>query len=482
MSLIKRFDRNDSGAAAAGRRAVRRGAVAAACLCLSLSPLSANAQNLRSALETALQTNPDLQAQYEVLRGLNEQVSQARAGLRPSLSGSGSAGFSYSDSSESARKSRTQPASVTITATQPLFDGFQTQRGVDSAFETVRSGRYNVSQTEQTVLLNAITAYIGVVQARENVTLATNDVEFNQRSQQAAKDRFDVGEVTRTDVAQSDAALADSQANVATQRGFLRQARETYLRQVGVWPERLRPLPSLPELPRSLEEAREVARKNHPSILAARAAVSAASFSVDQSRGALLPQIDLQATGTTGSDTANRGSGVMSGRASVNVTMPFYQGGVLRSNIRRNQALESQRFQELRSVTRQVLESVGVAWENFQTSSATIQANRAAVRSNQIALDGVNEEAKVGSRTTLDVLEAQQRLLNSQVALVNARTNQQVNAYTLLSAIGVLSIETLGLDAPRRDMDAEFDEATGPLSGSYDDPERPADWLTNFQH
>lgn len=443
---------------------------------------NASAADFRNALETALTNNPDLQGQYEVLRGLNENVSQARAGLRPSISGSGSAALSYTDSSESVRKNRNRPASVSLTVTQPLFDGFQTQRGVDSAIASVQSGRQTLRQTEQTVLLNAIIAYIGVVQARENVSLARNDLKVSEGSLQAARDRLNVGEVTRTDVAQAEAALAESKANLASQRGALSQSRETYLRQVGVWPEELRPLPHLPNLPKTLSEAREIARRNHPSILAARAAVESAGHFVEQARGALLPQVELQATGTTGSDTTNRGSGVMTGSASVNVTVPIYQSGLLRSNIRRNQALESQRFQELRAVTRQVLESTGVAWENLQTSAATIRANLTAVRSNEIALEGVRQEAKVGSRTTLNILEAQQRLLNSQVALVNARTNRQINAYTLLSAMGVLSIETLGLNVRRPDLDEEFDAVTGPLSGTYEDVERKPDWLTNSKH
>ena len=128
------------------------------------------------------------------------------------------------------------------------------------------------------------------------------------------------------------------------------------------------------------------------------------------------------------------------------------------------------------------METVGIAWENLQTSRATIKSNRAAVRSNQIALDGVVQEARVGSRTTLDVLEAQQSVLDSQVALVNSRTNEQVNAYTLLQAVGVLSIERLNLNVPRRDVEAEYDGVQGLLSGSFDDPARAEDWLTNFEH
>ena len=254
----------------------------------ALSGASASAEDFGGALETALRTSPDLQAQYESLRGLNESVSSARAGLRPTVSGSGSSGYSYSQSSESQRNSHLRPSTLTLSASQPIFDGFQTENAVASAFENVRSGRETLRQTEQTVLLNAISAYIGVVQANENLALAKNDLRVNQRSLQAARDRFNVGEVTRTDVAQAEAALAESSANLATRQGQLRQARETYLRQVGVLPGELEPLPPLPDLPKTLEEAREIARRQHPTILAAMASVSSAGFSVEQARGALL--------------------------------------------------------------------------------------------------------------------------------------------------------------------------------------------------
>ncbi|MEL6980374.1 MAG: TolC family outer membrane protein [Pseudomonadota bacterium] len=443
---------------------------------------SATAETFQGALETALRSSPDLAAQYDAVRGLNEGVATARSGLRPSVTGSASAGYSFTDSSEAPKPTHLRPTSLNLTVTQPVFDGFQTQNAVSGAFEDVRSGRETLRGTQQTVLLNAIAAYIGVIQARENVALARNDLSVNRRSLQAARDRFNVGEVTRTDVAQAEASVASSQANLATQEGLHSQARETYLRQIGVMPDTLEPTPPLPPLPETLEEAREVARRNHPDILAARANVASAGFGVEEARGAILPQVDLQATGSALSESINRGSGVMSGAATVNVTVPLYQGGALRSQVRRGQALESQRYQQLRSVTRQILEGVGLAWEDLQTSKATIRANRAAVRSNQIALEGVREEAKVGSRTTLDVLEAQQTLLDSQVDLVNSRTSQEINAYALLRAMGVLSVDTVNVAFDAPPIEEDYEATQGYFVGSFDEPERPDDWLTNYDH
>lgn len=473
-----------SGRAGSLRRWLR--ATVAACALTGLCSLSARAETFESALQTALSSSPDYQTQLEVLRGLNEGVAAARSGLRPTVTGAGSGALDYTDSTESPRTSERKIASASISARQPLFDGFQTRNAIDGAFENVRAGRQNLRQTEQSVLLNAISAYIQVVQAQENVGLARNDVALNRRSLQAARDRFSVGEVTRTDVAQAEAALAESQANLAAQQGALRQAGESYLRFVGVRPTDLAPLPPLPALPETLEEAREIARNNHPSIRAAKANVASAGFGVDEARGALLPQVDLtgsaSATSTQANDFSTSNSDVLNATTAIEVTVPLYSGGSLRSAIRRNQALEDQRFQELRATSREILESVGVAWENLETSKATIRSNRAAVRANQIALDGVREEAKVGSRTTLDVLEAQQRLLNSQTALVTSRTDQQINAYSLLSAIGVLSIETLNLDVPRPDLDAEYNSVQNLGLGIPSSKERDDDWLSSYEH
>lgn len=464
------------------RRLKRRSALAIAALLVAAPLTAAQADDLSQALETALRSSPDLKAQLESVRGLNEGVAAARSGMRPSLTGAASAGYNYSDSSESLKRRHTRPATVSVTASQPLFDGFQTENAVEGAIATVRSGRQLYRQTEQSVLLNAVIAYIGVIQAVENVTLAGNDVTVTRRSLQAARDRFDVGEVTRTDVSQAEAALALSQANLAEQQGLLRQARETYARQVGVMPGTLAPLPPLPPLPQSLEEVREVARRNHPSILSAKESVSAAGFAVNEAEGAVLPQVDLNASASASSETAGRRSGVMAGAAEVQVTVPLYQGGVLRSNIRRSQALESQRYQELRSVSRQILEQAGIAWENFQTAGATIRSNTAAVRANEVALEGVRQEANVGSRTTLDVLEAQQRLLDAQVALLNSRTNQQVAAYQLLAAIGTLSSETMSLASPRPDLEGEYQAVQGVDLAYPETVERPEDWLMNYEN
>lgn len=437
---------------------------------------------LAEALESALLSSPELATQVQALRGLDEAVAQARSGFRPTVSGTVSTGRSFTDNSELRDRRQYNTFAIgSLNASQALFDGFQTHFSVKSANASVESGRFTLFQTEQTVLLNAITAYIQIRTAQQNVRLARNNVEVIERQLQAARDRFEVGEVTRTDVAQAEAALAQSQSNLATQLGTLRQAKESYRRFVGQEPGRLASLPPTPELPSTLDEAREVALNRQPQILAAKANVDAASFSIRQAQGALMPQVDW--TGTLqGTSNSFDGQGIFTAQTQIQVSVPLYTGGALRSQIRQNKALESQRFQELRDIARQVLQNTGNAWQDLLTARATTRSSRKAVEAQQIAFEGVREEAKVGQRTTLDVLEAEQDLLDARVALVTSRANEQISSYTLLSAVGVLTIETLDLPVTRHNPELYHDWSQGYVDSvvSIDDP-KDDDWLNNWR-
>jgi outer membrane protein len=439
--------------------------------------------SVTETVETALTTSPDIAAQVQALRSLDEGVAQARAGFRPTVSGVISTGGNWTNGSEGRKNtSRRYPSQLSLSTSQPLFDGFQTHYNVKSAEAAVYSGRFSLFQVEQTVILRAITAHIQILTAQQNVRLARNNVDVIKKQRQAARDRFEVGEVTRTDVAQAEAALAQSQANLATQTGALRQAEEAYRSVVGVDPGKLAYLPALPELPQSLSLARETAMKRHPSILAAIKDVESASFQVKGAEGALMPQVNWSGSLTTGSDTLNRNSGVMDAQTRVEISIPLYRGGALRSAVRQNKAAESQRIQGLRATARQINEQVGDAWQELRTARATSSANRSQVKAQKIALEGVREEAKVGSRTTLDVLEAEQQLLNARVSLVRSRANEQVAAYQLLSAIGVLTIETLELEVVRIDPDLYHDRAQDirNVDTSVDENEA-VDWMNNWR-
>lgn len=433
----------------------RRGPMAAGVATLALAALvvgplgvdTAAADSFSDALASAVNNSARLEAQRQVVRGQDENVEQARAGRRPTITGELSQGVVWNDNSESLTPpSIRAPTTLTITGSQNLYDGGQTSNAVDSTSATVRSAERALLQTEQAVLLDAVTAYVDVLTALENVELARNNVRVIGESLEAAEDRFEVGEVTRTDVAQAQARLAEARANLSAQRGVLNQERTTYLRQIGRPPVDLQPLPPLPQLPRTLEEALAIARDDHPSIVSARFDVESASSAVRQAQGALLPQVSAETAFQTSSQGTNDTSGEVTASAELRITVPIAQGGVLRSQVFQAQALADQRRAELSQTTREILEQVGVSWENLATARAQIRSNREQIRAAAIALDGVQEEAKVGARTTLDVLDAEQELLDAQTDLVDSSSDEYIAAFQLLSSIGKLTVAHLDLD------------------------------------
>lgn len=446
---------------------------------LTTAPGAALAESLADALATAITNSPDLNTQRAAVRGLDESVAQARAGYRPTVTGSASAAARYSNSSEATKSTQRLPLSVGATVSQSLYDGGQTANAVDGAIATVKSGRFTLLNTEQTVLLNAVTAYARVLEAQRNVSLARNNLEVNRQTLQAARDRLDVGLVPPTDVAQAEAAEAESRANLSVQEGVLAQRVQDYIRFVGAAPANLEPLPTLPELPRSLEEANQIAEKNHPSILAARSDVEAASFAVREAMGALMPQVDLTANVSQDVNNQTKSSDQFSSSAAIEVTVPFYQGGALRSRVRQAQASASQARAQLGVTSREVRLAVGNAWANLVSARASITANEAQVRAQQVAFEGVREEANVGTRSTLDVLESEQDKLDAQVALVGARTDLYVNAYSLLAQTGLLTVAKLGLDVADYDVETPY-EASQQWDAGYEDSE-DTEWQKNWR-
>ncbi|MEO1329619.1 MAG: TolC family outer membrane protein [Pseudomonadota bacterium] len=461
---------------------LRRSAALGAAAALALLPLaqSASAETLSDALAEAVRNSARIEAQRQVVFGQDENVEQARSGLRPSITGQASAGAVHTDNSESPKSSQRRPTSLSLTGTQTLYDGGQTQNAVDSASATVRGAEQTLVQTEQTVLLDAVDAYVSVLAAEENVALASNNVRVIGEALEAAQDRFEVGEVTRTDVAQAEARLAEARATLTQQQGVLNQERVSYQRQIGSAPGRLAALPALPPLPASLDDAVAIARRDHPSITAARFNVDSASATVRQARGALLPQISAQGVLQGVSEGTNDTSGQFSASAEVTITVPFYQGGALRSEVFQSQALADQRRAELSQTTREIIESVGIAWQNLITARAQIDSNRSQIRAARIALEGVQEEAKVGARTTLDVLDAEQELLDAQTTLVDSRSQEYIAAYSLLSAIGRLTVAHLDLDVELRPRGRPSYVGGQPLSRALPQTE-DTQWRRNWR-
>lgn len=454
-------------------RAVLCGVVIAA------SAAPAGAESFKQVLTDAINNSPEIMTQRRVLRQLDETVAQARAGMLPTITGSASVGHTVSRSAQSRATDNSSPASIGLSASQPLFDGWQTENAIAAAVANVDAGRLTLMATEQSVALEAIEAYVAVIQAQETVRLARSNVEVIARQLDATRARLEVGEVTRTDVAQAEAQLADSRANLRSNEGDLRSAAEEFERVVGYPPTNLEPLPQLPVMPSSREEAEEVALERNPTYLATFAAERAASFGVDQAYGALYPQVSVNGDVTSSSTQVYGSDGAsVSGSATLTVTVPFYSGGAQRSRVRSSAQLVRQRAHERETARRQLLRDVGVNWESLLTARATIAANAEQVQAQQIAFRGVQEEARVGSRTTLDVLNAEQDLLDARVALVNSRSDEQIAAYRLLFSMGTLTSETLGLEVARYDPVEPYNESQR-FSLEYPDPEDDA-WMENY--
>lgn len=408
----------------------------------------AQAETLRDALNAAYTTNPTLRAERANLRANDENVSQAVAGWHPTVVATSDLGVQLTDQDIAGinRSDGTIPVNANIQVTQPLYQGGRVDAQIGSAEALVRAGRQNLRGTEQDVLLDVVTAFLDVLQNQAVVRLNLNNEERLHRQLEAAQDRFSVGEITRTDVAQAQARLARAAADRAQSEGNLIAAQANYARIVGNQPGQLEPPPPLPALPEDEAAALTTAFANNPDLLASNEVARSARFDIDTAEGQLNPSLDFETTGVHARDNNQSGNVTSQVTFQVVATVPLYQTGAAYSAVRQQRQVESQRRLEVEETRRVVEQGVTQAWEALTTAQARIQAGREEVHANEIALEGVIQEAQVGSRTTLDVLDAEQELLDSQVALVQAERDEYVAAFQLLDAVGQLDASSLSLD------------------------------------
>lgn len=438
---------------------------------------SAQADTLKEALAAAYESNPDLEARRAQLRAVDESAAQAVSGFRPTVQGQASIGRSDTknvtgstpdnpDGSEVNFKSTDKNYSASVD--QPIFRGFRTYNELKGANAEIRAERERLRDFEQTTMVDAVTAYMDVVRDEAVLELNQNQVEVLRRQLEASQDRFRVGEITRTDVAQSEARLAVAISGRINAEAQLTASREAYRRVIGRTPGTLE-APFFPQLPENEEEALSIAQEENPVLLAARENEEAARYDVAEAKGVLLPTIGARAEirrnegSTPGFDSAT-GAIIGIDRQSTTksigaqLTVPLYQSGAEYSSIRRAKQTRSQRMLEIAAAERQVVEIVHNAWEQYRAAQASIQSNRSSVRANEIALEGVRQEAAVGSRTTLDVLDAEQELLDARVNLVRAERNEVVAAFQLAAAIGRLSARQLNLDVEYYDPSENYQD------------------------
>ena len=438
----------------------------------------ASAETIEQALVDAYLINPVLNAERARLRATDEQVALAKSGLRPFISASGDTAFQHTDNEVSLNNQRginqalafpkgtSHPRGWSVQLTQPLFEGFQNLNAIRQAKSQVQAAREALRTVEQTVLLDAATAYVNVVRDTAVVRLRENDVTVLTEQLKATKDRFDVGEVTRTDVAQAEARRAESLATLAAAQANLKTSRAAYEQIIGHPPGNLVTPPSIRHLlPSDINEAMTLGDGENPIILAAVYTEEASLYAVQQIMGELLPVVTLEAqyqerggflnTPDVAGDAELKEEDTTTVLGRLNV--PLYQGGGVSARVRQAKETNNQLKKEVEDARLRVHADVIANWGILQSSGPAITSAQAAVSANKIALTGVREEEKVGQRTTLDVLDAQRELLNSQIGLVTALRDRIVAEYSLYAAIGRMDAQTLGLPVPYYDPIEHYD-------------------------
>jgi outer membrane protein len=425
-------------------------------------PVTASADTLEWALVQAYQNNPQINSQRAAVRATDENVPQALSGYRPRFTLSGSLAEQYLDVYSKTGSSppysstfgNTAVTSYGFTGTQTLLNGFQTGNRTRQAESQVSAARETLRLSEHTILLSAVTAYMNLIRDAAILELQRRNVEVLAEQLRQTRDRFNVGEVTRTDVAQAESRLAGGRAAVGTAESNYVTSRAAYRQTIGVEAGKLAPAAPVDRLsPRLLAPAVAGARAQHPSVTVAMYNVDAAVLQVRIAEGALYPTLTLQTNAQqTNGSAANLGT-LQTSVATVTgqLSVPLYQGGAEYATIRQAKETLGQRRLDLDTAREQAQQTVVQSWGQLEAAKAQIQATEAQVAASEIALNGVREEARVGQRTTIDVLNAQQELVTARVALVTAQRDRVVASFTLLAAVGRLSVPVLRLKVPAYD-------------------------------
>jgi len=453
--------------------------VGASVLALALTPMvgtaTVSAETLESALARAYTNSPLINATRAGVRATDENVPRALAGYRPQISATADLNRTWTQQSllgQTTTSANTR-AELGLQLTQTLYDGNRTANSVRQAESQVLGARFQLDATVQDTLFTAAQVYMNVLRDTAILNLQRNNVEVLDEQLRQTGDRFEVGEVTRTDVAQSEASLAASRSQVSLAEANLRANIAQYRRVIGAQPRQLGAGRAPDRLiPGSLDAAVAIALEENPSIAVARFNADAAELQVKIAEGALLPTLGVTAAVTQRHDT-NATAGGLSGSANTTVgqigarlTVPLYQGGGASAAVRQAKELATQRRFEVEQARDQVRFSVVAAWGALEAARAQITAAQVQVEAAETALTGVREEARVGQRTTLDVLNAQQQLLNARVNLITAQRDRVVQSYAVVQAMGRLTPQRLALAAPLYDPKVHYDQVRGLLWGT----------------
>lgn len=431
---------------------------------------SAHAATIFEALSETYNTNPTLQAQRAYLRSIDENVAIAKSGFRPTLSVDGGYRTANSNVDADSQVARvgggdTDTTSVAAKISQPLFSGFSTVNSVKSADQYVRAEQNNLYNVEQNVFLEAATAYLDVLRDTAIVKLQKNNEKLLKKRLDETLQRFNVGEVTRTDVSQARARHSQAKSDRIASEGTLQASKANYVKLIGSQPDKLvEPENIKTFLPQAYDEALEYALQKNFSIRQAKNMLNSKGYDVYTNTGALLPQVSADAAAShTETDNSGYTGDVTTDDVEfgINVSVPLYEGGATRAKIRQSKYQKWQAQEAVLEARRSVEATVSSAWEYMKSNEAQILAIKDQVKANAIALDGVQKEEALGNRTVLDVLDAYQELLNSNVDEVTARRDYYVSAMSLLVAMGKLTAKDLNLDVKLYDAKKFYKETRG---------------------
>ena len=439
------------------------------------------ADDLRDALTAAYRTNPTLAAARANQRAVDENVPIARAAGLPSLSGAATYTEQLRANPNAFGIGPDRVLDAQATASVPLYSGGAVRNGIRAAESRVKAGRSDLRASETGVFSQVTGTYMDVIRDQAIVALNRSNVQVLDVNLTATRDRYEIGDLTRTDVAQSQARLAQARSDLRAAEAQLAASRESYVQLVGKVPADLQPPPPLPGLPSTPEDAVAVALEHNPDVLAARERSRAAGFDADAAGAGRLPRVSAFATADRtdylGSYDAGPGNPLNTGRpltaqAGLRATIPLFQAGLPAAQQRQAQAREGATLETEIAIEREVIATVRTVFQQWQAAQAIIVSSQSAVDAATLGLEGVRAENSVGNRTILDILNAEQELLNAQTQLVRARRNAYVAGFNLLAAMGRAEAEDLGLDGGALyDPDANYRRVRSSLFDWQRDPE-----------
>ena len=434
-------------------------------------PAALSAQTIEEAMAEAYRSNPQLLAQRARVRSTDEQVPQALAGWRPTVDMTADAGGAHyetniSSTTSPARQDR-EPKSTKIELSQPLYRGGRTSAATSEAENNVKAERARLVTVEQRVLLDAATAYLDLYREIAVLDLNRGNEQVLRRQLDATRDRFQVGEITRTDVFQAEARLARAIADRIKAEGDLEISRASYVRVIGVAPPAELTLPPAPDrLPDEKDKAIRDAAIQNPAVIAAEFDQRAARDRVDGAAGELLPTFKIVASAGKDWESSNESSRISNLEAKLKFSMPLYEAGATYARVRGAKQAAAERQNLIDKERRDAVQTATRAWDTLLSARARVDSFDSQIRAATVALEGVEREAAVGSRTVLDVLNAEQELLDAKVNHVRAQRDELVAAFELKSAVGHLVAEQLALKVDLYDPAINYDESRGKWLGT----------------